>query len=173
MFLSSNSSVSTTRGNFQTQDKLLTLALIMVGRGSRIPCIFLSAGTTKRLQVTTADTGLPVGQRMVVKERKNGGESLFIYSLKTISYFYNNHTLKILKSFPCCVQETAHLCLGWHVASKTPQSYTLWLMVSWNSALITAALCSSGCTICFCSPATFLITSRFIWGGASAHYAEV
>jgi len=70
VFLSSNSSVSTTRGNFQTQDKLLTLALIMVGRGSRIPCIFLSAGTTKRLQVTTADTGLPVGQRMVVKERK-------------------------------------------------------------------------------------------------------
>lgn len=68
--LSSNSSVSTTWENFQTQDKLLTLALIMVGRGSRIPCIFLSAGTTKRLQVTTADTGLPVGQRMVVKERK-------------------------------------------------------------------------------------------------------
>lgn len=31
----------------------------MVGRGSRIPCIFLKAGMTKRLHVTTADTGLP------------------------------------------------------------------------------------------------------------------
>lgn len=46
---------------------------MMVGRGSRIPCIFLSAGTTKRLQVTTADTGLPIGQRTV------GGDALLIY----------------------------------------------------------------------------------------------
>lgn len=36
-----------------------TLALMIVGLGSRIPCIFLNAGITKRLQVTTADTGLP------------------------------------------------------------------------------------------------------------------
>lgn len=42
--------------NFTSQD---SLALMMVGRGSRIPCIFLNAGITKRLQVTTADTGLP------------------------------------------------------------------------------------------------------------------
>lgn len=47
---------------------------MMVGRGSRIPCIFLRAGTTKRLQVTTADTGLPVGQRIV------GGDALLVYS---------------------------------------------------------------------------------------------
>lgn len=42
-----------------------TLALIMVGLGSKIPCIFLKAGITKRLQVTTADTGFPrtVAQR--------------------------------------------------------------------------------------------------------------
>lgn len=40
-------------------DFYLTLALMMVGRGSRIPCIFLKAGMTKRLHVTTADTGLP------------------------------------------------------------------------------------------------------------------
>lgn len=39
--------------------KWVTLALIMVGLGSRMPCIFLSAGITKRLHVTTADTGLP------------------------------------------------------------------------------------------------------------------
>lgn len=36
-----------------------TLALMMVGLGSKIPCIFLKAGMTKRLQVTTADTGFP------------------------------------------------------------------------------------------------------------------
>lgn len=42
--------------SFTSQDNL---ALMMVGRGSRIPCIFLNAGITKRLQVTTADTGLP------------------------------------------------------------------------------------------------------------------
>lgn len=39
--------------------RLFTLALMMVGLGSKIPCIFLNAGMTKRLQVTTADTGLP------------------------------------------------------------------------------------------------------------------
>lgn len=42
---------------------VLTLALMMVGRGSSIPCIFLNAGMTKRLQVTTADTGLPERER--------------------------------------------------------------------------------------------------------------
>lgn len=36
-----------------------TLALMMVGLGSKMPCIFLKAGMTKRLQVTTADTGFP------------------------------------------------------------------------------------------------------------------
>lgn len=41
----------------------LTLALMMVGRGSRIPCIFLKAGMTKRLHVTTADTGFPVKRK--------------------------------------------------------------------------------------------------------------
>ncbi len=42
---------------------IVTLALMMVGRGSRIPCIFLNAGITKRLQVTTADTGFPETER--------------------------------------------------------------------------------------------------------------
>ena len=59
-----------------------TLALIIVGRGSRIPCIFLKAGMTKRLHVTTADTGLPgtnrrsVGQSEGVtgREREKGGK---------------------------------------------------------------------------------------------------
>ena len=42
----------------------LTLALIIVGRGSKIPCIFRRAGITNRLQVTTADTGLPRKRHM-------------------------------------------------------------------------------------------------------------
>lgn len=37
----------------------VTLAFIIVGLGSRIPCIFLRAGITNRLHVTTADTGFP------------------------------------------------------------------------------------------------------------------
>lgn len=42
---------------------VFTLALMMVGRGSRMPCIFLRAGITNRLHVTTADTGLPGTQK--------------------------------------------------------------------------------------------------------------
>lgn len=30
-----------------------------------MPCIFLSAGTTKRLQVTTADTGFPGSAKII------------------------------------------------------------------------------------------------------------
>lgn len=41
-----------------------SLALIIVGLGSRMPCIFLRAGITNRLQVTTADTGLPGRAKM-------------------------------------------------------------------------------------------------------------
>lgn len=75
---------------FLNREQLLTLALMMVGRGSRIPCIFLSAGTTKRLQVTTADTGLPVGQRT------DGGDALLVYSemLKVNPCFYSDFTLQ-------------------------------------------------------------------------------
>lgn len=47
-----------------------TLALMIVGLGSRIPCIFLNAGITKRLQVTTADTGLPEKKRGSKKQRE-------------------------------------------------------------------------------------------------------
>lgn len=47
-----------------------TLALMMVGLGSKMPCIFLKAGMTKRLQVTTADTGFPRTDRV---ERGRGG----------------------------------------------------------------------------------------------------
>lgn len=43
-----------------------TLALMMVGRGSRMPCIFLRAGITNRLHVTTADTGLPGSRKHTV-----------------------------------------------------------------------------------------------------------
>ena len=42
----------------------LTLALIIVGLGSKIPCILRRAGITNRLQVTTADTGLPRKRHM-------------------------------------------------------------------------------------------------------------
>lgn len=48
--------------SFTSQDNL---ALMMVGRGSKMPCIFLSAGTTKRLQVTTADTGFPGSAKII------------------------------------------------------------------------------------------------------------
>lgn len=41
----------------------------MVGLGSRIPCIFLKAGMTKRLQVTTADTGLPADTKKEQRDR--------------------------------------------------------------------------------------------------------
>lgn len=55
-----------------------TLALMMVGRGSRIPCIFLRAGMTKRLQVTTADTGLPANVRERGRERGRERATLFV-----------------------------------------------------------------------------------------------
>lgn len=48
-----------------------TLALMMVGLGSKMPCIFLKAGMTKRLQVTTADTGFPGTKRWT--QRGKGG----------------------------------------------------------------------------------------------------
>lgn len=54
---------------------------MIVGLGSRIPCIFLSAGTTKRLQVTTADTGLPT------RKQKNRFKSGFSIAFKEKHFF--------------------------------------------------------------------------------------
>lgn len=51
-----------------------TLALMMVGLGSKMPCIFLKAGMTKRLQVTTADTGFPRTDGRTDRERTAGRE---------------------------------------------------------------------------------------------------
>lgn len=50
-----------------------TLALMMVGLGSKMPCIFLKAGMTKRLQVTTADTGFPGTKRWTQRGRWGEG----------------------------------------------------------------------------------------------------
>ncbi len=61
--LSKNALLLSTTARTSALLAILTLALMMVGRGSRIPCIFLNAGITKRLQVTTADTGLPETER--------------------------------------------------------------------------------------------------------------
>lgn len=54
-----NLSVLTSQSGFSSCPVHPTLALMMVGLGSKMPCIFLKAGMTKRLQVTTADTGFP------------------------------------------------------------------------------------------------------------------
>lgn len=54
-----NLSVLTSQSGLSSCPVHPTLALMMVGLGSKMPCIFLKAGMTKRLQVTTADTGFP------------------------------------------------------------------------------------------------------------------
>lgn len=52
-----------------------TLALMMVGLGSKMPCIFLKAGMTKRLQVTTADTGFPRADGRTERRGSGGDKS--------------------------------------------------------------------------------------------------
>lgn len=53
----------------------------MVGLGSRIPCIFLKAGMTKRLQVTTADTGFPRTDGQTQGGRESRGKKISVTSL--------------------------------------------------------------------------------------------
>ena len=56
-----------------------TLALMMVGLGSKMPCIFLKAGMTKRLQVTTADTGFPRTDRQRERGQRQQKKGREIY----------------------------------------------------------------------------------------------
>lgn len=74
-----------------------TLALMMVGRGSKMPCIFLKAGITKRLQVTTADTGFPRTEGRTERgHRQNRGENIWVTSLcrQLINHSFSQlHTL--------------------------------------------------------------------------------
>lgn len=58
-----------------------TLALMMVGLGSKMPCIFLKAGMTKRLQVTTADTGFPRTDGQTQKGEREG-KNIWVTSLQ-------------------------------------------------------------------------------------------
>lgn len=73
-----------------------TLAFMMVGRGSKIPCIFLRAGMTKRLHVTTADTGLPERERRWWKASWEGSDPPLKHRTQTESES-GSHSLDVGK----------------------------------------------------------------------------
>lgn len=58
-----------------------TLALMIVGLGSKMPCIFLKAGMTKRLQVTTADTGFPRTDGGRTERMESAKKNIWVTSL--------------------------------------------------------------------------------------------
>lgn len=73
-----------------------TLALMIVGLGSKMPCIFLSAGMTKRLQVTTADTGFPRTDGRT-ERREQGEKNIWVTSLQN---HWVNHSFSQLHTLP-------------------------------------------------------------------------